>query len=106
MAFHSLRRPLQLSAPAPDSVSLVVWDLRTCSGMGFRHAVGETKLLDPREGPPTQNSIVLPFVPICALCGKPVPLEISNTDERGRAVHEECYARSLHLDQKPEKRSS
>ncbi len=29
--------------------------------------------------------------PDCALCQRPVPLEISKTDEFGRAVHEECY---------------
>jgi hypothetical protein len=28
---------------------------------------------------------------ICLICTEPVPLETSNTDEKGRAVHEECY---------------
>lgn len=27
----------------------------------------------------------------CAVCGEAVPLEYSKTDERGKAVHEECY---------------
>ena len=29
----------------------------------------------------------------CCICSGPVPLETSNTDERGRSVHEECYVR-------------
>ena len=29
--------------------------------------------------------------PICDLCNKPVKLETSKTDERGKAVHEGCY---------------
>jgi len=27
----------------------------------------------------------------CAICGNPVKLEESKTDERGKAVHESCY---------------
>jgi hypothetical protein len=27
----------------------------------------------------------------CSICGNPVSLETSNTDEQGMAVHEECY---------------
>lgn len=27
----------------------------------------------------------------CSICGNRVPLETSKTDERGSAVHEECY---------------
>ena len=27
----------------------------------------------------------------CVQCGRPVRLEIAKTDERGQAVHEECY---------------
>jgi len=34
-----------------------------------------------------------PLAPLCAICGKPVVLETSNTDSNGEAVHEECYAR-------------
>ena len=30
----------------------------------------------------------------CCFCSGPVPLETSNTDEHGRAVHEECYVRN------------
>ena len=30
---------------------------------------------------------------ICRICTEPVPLETSNTDEKGSAVHEECYVR-------------
>lgn len=33
--------------------------------------------------------------PICALCREHVELEIATTDERGQAVHEECYASHL-----------
>ncbi len=29
----------------------------------------------------------------CCICSGPVPLETSKTDERGKAVHEECYVR-------------
>lgn len=29
--------------------------------------------------------------PICPLCSEHVELETANTDERGKAVHEECY---------------
>jgi hypothetical protein len=31
--------------------------------------------------------------PVCCICAKPVALEVSKTDERGHAVHEECYVR-------------
>lgn len=27
----------------------------------------------------------------CCICSGPIPLETTKTDERGRAVHEECY---------------
>lgn len=30
-------------------------------------------------------------LPGCCICDSPVPLETSNTDENGQAVHEECY---------------
>jgi hypothetical protein len=29
--------------------------------------------------------------PICSLCNELVELETTNTDENGKAVHEECY---------------
>jgi hypothetical protein len=29
--------------------------------------------------------------PLCFICHTPVELEISKTDENGRAVHERCY---------------
>ena len=28
---------------------------------------------------------------ICAICKEPIRLETAKTDERGRAVHEDCY---------------
>ncbi len=36
-------------------------------------------------------------LPICCVCAKPVSLESSKTDERGHAVHEECYLFKLGL---------
>jgi hypothetical protein len=30
---------------------------------------------------------------VCCICNSPVSLETCNTDERGGAVHEECYVR-------------
>jgi hypothetical protein len=32
----------------------------------------------------------LDYLP-CSICGNPVRLETSNTDELGKAVHEKCY---------------
>jgi hypothetical protein len=32
------------------------------------------------------------FLPTCSLCDQPVVLETSKTDEKGNAVHEDCYA--------------
>lgn len=29
--------------------------------------------------------------PICPLCSEHIELENANSDEKGRAVHEECY---------------
>jgi hypothetical protein len=40
-----------------------------------------------------------PAFPRCSLCDKPVPLETSNTDEYGKAVHSECYALKVRLKQ-------
>ena len=33
--------------------------------------------------------------PACAICRKPVKLEVAKTDEGGKAVHEECYAKKI-----------
>ena len=30
---------------------------------------------------------------VCCICAGPIALETSKTDERGKAVHEECYVR-------------
>jgi len=35
------------------------------------------------------------FFPTCSLCHKPVELETTKVDERGKAVHEECYLFNL-----------
>jgi hypothetical protein len=45
---------------------------------------------------------------LCFICGKPVPLESANTNEYGRAVHEECYVLRMKLEQatKPVRKSS
>jgi hypothetical protein len=34
---------------------------------------------------------------LCSICGNPVRLETSNTDELGKAVHEKCYVRTVTL---------
>jgi hypothetical protein len=36
----------------------------------------------------------LDYLP-CSLCGNRVRLETSNTDELGKAVHEECYVLTI-----------
>jgi hypothetical protein len=33
----------------------------------------------------------------CSICELPVSLEAAKTDEYGRAIHEECYARKMGL---------
>lgn len=38
-----------------------------------------------------------PFTLICSICCKPVKLESTKTDERGHAIHEECYILKLKL---------
>jgi hypothetical protein len=37
------------------------------------------------------------WVPTCALCNSPVELETCKIDERGSAVHEECYVRRMRV---------
>jgi hypothetical protein len=37
-------------------------------------------------------------VPLCPICKKAVPLETANTDEHGRAMHEECYLLKVRLE--------
>jgi acyl-CoA synthetase (AMP-forming)/AMP-acid ligase II len=32
---------------------------------------------------------------VCCICAIPIPLETSKTNERGQAVHEECYVRKI-----------
>jgi hypothetical protein len=38
-----------------------------------------------------------PFNLMCSICCRPVKLETTNTDERGHAIHEECYILKLKL---------
>jgi hypothetical protein len=40
-----------------------------------------------------------PLPPVCRICGKPVAVEISKTDEDGRAIHEDCYVLKIQLEQ-------
>jgi hypothetical protein len=35
---------------------------------------------------------------ICAICGKPVAVETSKTDDDGKAIHEDCYVKSLKVE--------
>ena len=53
------------------------------------------KFVNPgtRRRPPSTHRAL--FLPACALCSKPIQLEISKTDEVGKAVHGECYLRRL-----------
>jgi hypothetical protein len=34
---------------------------------------------------------------ICSLCNEPIELETAKTDEKGNAVHEECYVLETQL---------
>jgi hypothetical protein len=34
-------------------------------------------------------------LPVCSVCNEPVELEKSKTDEKGKAIHEECYIRKM-----------
>ena len=39
----------------------------------------------------------VPTWPICSICGQPVKVETTKTDEYGRAVHEQCYLLKVKL---------
>jgi hypothetical protein len=41
-----------------------------------------------------KNSVLV-LGPPCVVCGKPVQLESSKTDEHGQAIHELCYITRL-----------
>ena len=41
------------------------------------------------------TSPVLVLGPRCVVCGKPVQLESTKTDEFGQAIHESCYLRRI-----------
>ena len=43
------------------------------------------------------NNSLLTNGPPCAVCGKPVKLETSKADERGKAIHEACYVLKVNL---------
>lgn len=36
---------------------------------------------------------------LCPMCGKPVAVETSKTDESGRAIHGDCYLLKVKLEQ-------
>ena len=36
---------------------------------------------------------------LCRICGKPVAVETSKTDESGRAIHDDCYVLKVKLEQ-------
>lgn len=38
---------------------------------------------------------------ICQICKQPVILETARIDERGKAVHEDCYLRAIQAQQRP-----
>jgi hypothetical protein len=38
-------------------------------------------------------------VPACAICNKPVSLEIAKIDEDGQTVHEQCYVLKIQREQ-------
>ena len=41
------------------------------------------------------------WLPQCAICNESVTLEEGKTDERGRAVHENCYTWTVELRKPP-----
>jgi hypothetical protein len=92
-AFENSRR-VAIIYQALDFLGLFVLVGRAHSENVFPCPTGAKKRLHRRRRPTTRDSI-LPFVPICALCGKAVALEICKADAQGRAVHEVCYAVDL-----------
>jgi hypothetical protein len=41
-----------------------------------------------------------PFTQVdCVECRKPVPLTVAKTNERGQAVHDDCYYRRIRAEQ-------
>lgn len=36
---------------------------------------------------------------LCQICGTPVPVETSKTDAEGKAIHEDCYIKTMALEQ-------
>jgi hypothetical protein len=88
-AFEKSRR-VAIIYQALDFLGLFVLDRRA----HFPCPIDAKKRLHRRKRPTTRDSI-FPFVPICALCGKPVALEICKADAQGRAVHEDCYTVDL-----------
>jgi hypothetical protein len=51
----------------------------------------------PQNVPPKIKSKSSPL--LCRICGNPVSVETSKTDDYGRAIHEDCYALKLNFEQ-------
>jgi hypothetical protein len=45
------------------------------------------------------------WCPNCAICGESVKLEESKADERGQAIHEDCYVSKLGGKKTPQRRN-
>jgi len=50
----------------------------------------------PKAALPEQNQHA--DVPLCRLCGKPVPSETAKTNADGQAIHESCYRLKVQLE--------
>jgi hypothetical protein len=93
------------TAGGPSSVFLS--GSRTVVGTTIRfRAVLEFTRLGCFGGPDTPNLLrmFLRFIhnlrlANCAICGEPMELETTKTDEDGKAVHEDCYAARMRLRQ-------
>jgi hypothetical protein len=75
----------------PARLALVVYDMQV--GIvnqieNGQHITGRVLqvLVQPMIGRPP-----IMLNPVCSICDRPVKLETSKTDERGRSVHEGCY---------------
>ena len=47
----------------------------------------------PINPPPASD----PLTVVCSICDRPVRVEDAKTDENGKAIHEDCYARKTKL---------
>ena len=49
----------------------------------------------PQGGHDSMTTPAQPYMPPCAICGKPCDLETCKADWMGKAVHEECLAKAI-----------